>query len=172
MSTNVGVGQKLTEAWRVKSLFIEYNGCLLEDGDFVEFEQILGGNKVTAVLTFLDNQGFTTGAAKSGTDPRVGGIVKVEWTDALGCEVSTEYNIDKIDSQKDKKEQTLVTLTMSDMITRNMKGTHKAKGYPDMKYTDGIKDFLKKELKLDPKEIVIVPPKKEKKANKVQGDNL
>ena len=76
-----GLNKKLTEAWRVQDLYVEYNDCELEDGDFVDFEQVLGGSSINAQLIFLDNQGFTSAQGKKGTDPRVGGLIKVNWTD-------------------------------------------------------------------------------------------
>ena len=163
-----GVNHKLTEAWALKDLYVKYNGCELADEDFVDFEVLFGGNCAPANLLFLDRQGFTSGDEGKSTDPKVGGLVKIGYTDMKGCDIENEYSITKIDTSKDKKDQSLVQVGLIDKTTRNMKGTYVSKGYPNKNYSDATKEHLNK---IGEKEITVVPPKKEEKANIVVGSN-
>jgi len=171
MDNNLGINKKVTEAWACRDLYAEYNNCELSEASFVDFETIFGGNKVLGSFIFLDNEGFTSTLNGHGANPAEGGILKIGYTDCLGCPIENEYIITNINQQTDKRDQKLVHMELIDVATRRMQGTYKGKGYPDKKYNDAIKDHLK-EIKV--KDIKVIKKKDEQKINMVvsQGKNF
>ena len=161
---SAGINKKLSEAWACRDLWAEYNDCELQESAFVDFEAVFGGNKVVASFIFLDNEGFTSTLNGIGSNPAEGGILKMGYTDCLGCEVTKEYIITKTAQQTDKKDQKLVHLELVDVATRRMQGAYKGKGYPDKKYNDALTEHLK-EIKV--KDIKVIKKKEEQKINMV-----
>ena len=171
MDNSLGINKKLSEAWACRDLWAEYNNCELTEASFVDFETIFGGNKVLGSFIFLDNEGFTSTLNGTGASPAEGGILKIGYTDCLGCDISNEYIITKISQQTDRKDQKLVHMELIDVKTRRMQGTFKSKGYPDKKYNDAIKEHL---TSVGVDDIKVIKKQKEQKINMVvsQGKNF
>jgi len=167
---SLGINKKLSEAWACQDLWAEYNNCELQEASFVDFEALFGGNKVIASFIFLDNEGFTSTLNGVGADPAEGGLLKIGYTDCLGCKITNEYYITKVNQQTDKKDQKLVHLELIDIASRRMQGTFKAKGYPDTTYNDALTKHLK-EINV---KIKVIDKKIEQKINMVvsQGKNF
>jgi len=158
-----GVNRKLSEAFAVQDLFVKHNDCELDDGAFVDFECVYGGQSIPGVLTYMDQKGFTNDMGGEGTDPREGGFITVGFTDAHGCKSKKEFVISKLEKLKDDKEQQLILATLTDKNSRNLEGSFVTKGYPDTKYSDAVTKHLK-ELKM-PDKIEVLGPKYEEKVN-------
>ena len=159
-----GVSGKLSEAWRLKDYFVEYNDCEIEEAEFVDYECVYGGKTVQGVLTFIDNKGYTSGLNKKTTVMSVGGFIKINYTDAYGCVTKQEFTITKINTSVDKKTQKMVSLILQDTASRNMMGSFVSKGYPGEKYSDVITKHLK-ELKV--MDLLVDPPDAEEAINMV-----
>jgi len=166
---SLGVNRKITEAWAVRDYYVEYNGCEIDQADFVDFEAVFGGTKVIANFIFLDNAGFTSTLNGVGADPAEGGILKVGYTDLLGCAIDLEFYIDKITQQKDKRDQKLVSLGLVDLKSRKMAGTFISKGYPEKKYSEAIEEHLG-EIGIE--DIELIPSKIEQKINMVVSQGV
>ena len=168
---NVGVSNKLTEAWALKSYFVEVNDCLIEESDYVDFECILGGGCIRASFSFLDNHGFM-GQDKNAIE--VGGLVQVEYTDVLGCETKLNFSINKITQDKDSKDQKLINFQMTDNISRNMKSTYKGKSYKDKKISEVLEEHLEETGNTEENmkhKIEVVGPEKESEKSIIIGSH-
>ena len=162
-----GINRKLTEAWACQDLYASYKGCEIDESDFVDFEVMFGGSCVKAIFTFLDNAGFTSTLSGAGEDFKQGGEMTIGYKDALGCSVEHTFMVDGIIEQKDKRDQKLVSVTLSDVTSCALKSTYKAKGYPDKEYNKVVKEHLNL---AGIKDIEVIPPSKpEQMKNMVIG---
>jgi hypothetical protein len=170
-----GISNKVTEAWALEDIYIIVNGTEICDIDIVGFEAIFGGCNIPAQLQFIDSKGLTTGDTPDSANISVGGIVEIGFTTAQGCDWSDEFVIKKVNTDNNSKNQKLVTLTLEDLETRNLKGSYVSKGYPNKKFSEAMEsqfeelgnDALRKKKKFE-----VLGPKEEKRLNIVVPANI
>jgi len=170
-----GISNKITEAWALEDFYVSINNTEICDIDIVGFEAIYGGCNIPAKFSFLDSQGLLTGDTKNSSNIGIGGLVEIGYTTAQGCSHSDRFIITKVHTENNSHNQKLVTLTLEDTETQNMKHAYLNKGYPDKSFSEVIKEH-DKEIKNDSargkKILEIIPPQNEKIFNIVVPANI
>ena len=170
MAEDTGIRSKVTEAWALEDIYFKVNGTEICDIDIVGFEALYGGCNIPAKASFIDSKGLTTGDTEGSANIGIGGVVEVGYTTAQGCSYKDEFIITKVQTQTNSHNQKLITLTLEDKDTRNMKGSYTSKGYPDKKFSETIESHFEeigsKALNTG-KELFVHPPEKELKLNMV-----
>jgi hypothetical protein len=138
-----GLSSKLSQVCELRDLYINLNGSELCTIDVTNYECLYGGCKIPAKIEFIDSKGHTTGDKNEVSNIGVGGFLDVGFTTSDGCEHKESFVITKVNTRNNEHNQKLVSLTLEDVETRNMKGAYKAKGYPGEKFSEAVNKHFK-----------------------------
>jgi len=157
---------KLSESYRLKSLFADINGYEVPGKFITSLESVFGGTSNKTQLSFIDYHGLTSGSSQCGNPLDIGGTVKTEYTDPHGCAVEKEHKITKVHVQQNKEHKKLITVELEDQETSKLKNSFKTKGHQDKEFSKAIEEHVK-DLGIDAKKFIIQGPQsiKELKEN-------